>query len=77
VTTALMIATILGIISACAHAGRAAVMLSLSYLALRHSHAHQRKEILDALGPVLHAVGSTELQPQTIRSRGLESQSLS
>lgn len=57
-TTPLVIAAFLGIGLLCAHLGRTAVLLALSYLALRRSKPDERKEILEALGPVLSAVGS-------------------
>jgi hypothetical protein len=58
VITSLLIAAPLGIGLLCAHLGRTAVLLALSYLALRRSEPGERKEILEALGPVLGAVGS-------------------
>jgi hypothetical protein len=57
VITSLLIAAPLGISLLCAHLGRTAVLLALSYLALRRSEPGERKEILEALGPVLGAVG--------------------
>jgi hypothetical protein len=42
----------------CAHLSRTAVLLALAYLALRRSKPPERTEILQALGPVLGAVGS-------------------
>jgi hypothetical protein len=60
VTSSLLIVALLGIGFLCAHLGRTAVLLALSYLALRHSEPDERKEILEALGPVLGAVGVTE-----------------
>jgi hypothetical protein len=57
VTTSLLIAAPLGIGLLRAHLGRTAVQLVLSYLALRRSKPGERKEILEALGPVLGAVG--------------------
>lgn len=57
-TASLLIAVLLGI-GLCAHLGRTAVLLALSYLALRRSEPDKRKEILEALGPVLGAVGSS------------------
>lgn len=59
-TTSLLIAALLGIGFLCAHLGRTAVLLALSYLALRRSKPNERKEILEALGPVLGAVGSPD-----------------
>jgi hypothetical protein len=59
-TTSLLIAAPLGIGLLCAHLSRTAVLLALSYLALRRSEPGERKEILEALGPVLGAVGSPE-----------------
>lgn len=59
-TTSLVIAALLGI-GLCAHLGRTAVLLTLSYLALRRSEPAERKEILAALGPVLDAVVAPEL----------------
>ena len=59
-TSSLLIVALLGIGFLCAHLGRTAVLLALSYLALRRSEPDERKEILEALGPVLNAVGATE-----------------
>ena len=53
----LLIAAPLGIGLLGAHLSRTAVLLALSYLALRRSEPAERKEILEALGPVLSAVG--------------------
>lgn len=58
-TTSLVIAALLGI-GLCAHLGRTAVLLTLSYLALRRSEPAEREEILAALGPVLGAVVAPE-----------------
>jgi hypothetical protein len=60
VITSLLIAAPLGIGLLGAHLGRTAVLLALSYLALRRSEPAERKEILEALGPVLGAVRSPE-----------------
>jgi hypothetical protein len=57
VTTSLLITAPLVIGLLCAHLGRTVVLLALSYLALRRSEPGERTEILDALGPVLSAVG--------------------
>lgn len=59
-TVSLLIIAILGIGFLCAHLGRTAVLLALSYLALRRSEPAERKEILEALGPVLGAMNSPE-----------------
>lgn len=59
-TTPLLISAVLGIGFLCAHLGRTAVLLALSYLALRRSRPDERKEILEALGPVLSAAGPRE-----------------
>jgi hypothetical protein len=58
VTTSLLITVLLGTGLLCAHFGRTAVLLTLSYLALRRSEPDQRKEILQALGPVLRTAWS-------------------
>lgn len=62
-TTSLLITALLGTGLLCAHLGRTAVLLTLSYLALRHSEPDQRKQILEALGPVLGAVGAEPRTP--------------
>ena len=54
-TTSLLIAALLEIGFLWARVGRTTVLLTLSYLALRRSAPAERKEILEALGPVLGA----------------------
>jgi hypothetical protein len=58
VTASLWIALILGSSPLCAHLTRATVLLTLSYLALRHSEPDKRSEILRALVPALHGTTS-------------------
>lgn len=55
-TTSLLIAALLEIGYLGAHASRTTVLLTLSYLALRRSKPDERKDILEALGPVLGVV---------------------
>jgi len=62
VTTTSLIIALLGTGLLCAHFGRTTVLLTLSYLALRRSVPDERKEILEALAPVLGAVG---VEPRT------------
>lgn len=59
-TVSLLIIAMLGIGFLCAHLGRTAVLLALSYLALRRSEPAERKEILEALGPVLGVMNLPE-----------------
>jgi hypothetical protein len=70
VTASLLTAALLGSGILCAHLGRTAVLLALSYLALRRSEPAQRKEILEVLGPALGAVGAVgSLRPSTLTTR--------
>ncbi len=57
-TVSLLITAVLGINSLCAHLSRTTVLVTLSYLALRRSQPAERKELLQALAPVLRAVAS-------------------
>lgn len=69
VTTFLMITAVLEISLLCAHLGRTAVLLVLSYRALRRSPSDEPKEILAALAPVLSAVGFPEIpHPSWLRT---------
>ena len=64
-TTSLLIAALLHIGFLWAHVGRTTVLLTLSYLALRRSAPAERKEILEALGPVL---GATQAKSQCLNA---------
>jgi hypothetical protein len=58
-TTSLLITAALAIGPLCAHLSRAAVLLALSRLALRHTQPAERGEILHALTHAFTAIGPT------------------
>lgn len=69
-TISLWITALLGTGFLCTHLAHTAVLLTISYLALRRSKPDERKEILEALGPVLGAVGPEPKTPTLPADQG-------